>query len=64
MLSVGKQRAFAEWHIVPGYCKLALQLRSVKWDGVRSSLEHGDVAAVPARVSYGMFFNGGNSPWQ
>lgn len=32
-------------------CKLALQLMDVSWDGVGSCPGHGDVAAVPARVS-------------
>lgn len=74
MLSVGKQRAFAEWQIVPGQreppegdlapCKLALQLTDVNWDGMESGPGHGDVAAVPARITGGVFFNGGNGPWQ
>lgn len=41
-------------------CKLALQLPDVNWDGVGSRLGHGDVAVVPARISGGVFFNGGN----
>lgn len=45
-------------------CKLSLQLMDVNWDGVGSCPGHGDVAAVPARVSGGVVFNGGNSPWQ
>lgn len=45
-------------------CKLALQLMAVNWDGMGSCPGHGDVTAVPARVSGGVFFNGGNGPWQ
>lgn len=45
-------------------CELALQLMDVNWDGVGSSPGHWDVVAVPARVSDGVFFNGGNGPRQ
>lgn len=38
--------------------ELALQLTDVNWDGVGSSPGHWDGAAVPARVSDGVFFNG------
>lgn len=70
MLPVEKQRVFAEWQTVPGQREIWPRVNwhcsslDVNWDGVGSCPGHGDVAAVPARVSSGVVFNGGNGPWQ